>query len=327
MDFVDASSPAPTLLSAEPAPPLARLPSPPRLPAASRAALALLFRLTRSTPGLLPLLRPLAVGLTLVGCGSVRRSTRANARRLLGPAATARQRRRYARGVVGSFFDFVVETGWVQHRSVQQLRAGVDHAESRATYLQSRGTATGAIVLTAHVGSFETGLALLTEVEHRVHVVFKRDAMDGFEQIRSRLRHKFGVREAPIDDGWPTWISLRDALEADEVVVMQGDRVWPGQKSATVPLCDGHVRLPLGPFKLAQITGSCIIPIFTLRTPGGGWQVVIESPLHVDPADDLLHGSPPALLKWASVLQGMIRQHPQQWLVLHRAFVEDAVDS
>jgi lauroyl/myristoyl acyltransferase len=105
----------------------------------------------------------------------------------------------------------------------------------RPYYQEARRNQRGAVIVTAHLGCFELGMAALVEHEKRVHVVFRRDPSPRFDRLRSRLREMLGVREAPVDDGWATWSRLRDALSSDEVVLIQGDRVMPGQKGQPRP--------------------------------------------------------------------------------------------
>jgi lauroyl/myristoyl acyltransferase len=113
-------------------------------------------------------------------------------------------------------------------------------------------------------------------------------------------------------------MSLRDALRANQVVVLQGDRAMPGQKYESVPVFGGHLRLPVGPFKLALASGSPVIPIFTVMTSAGRCRIFIEPAIEVS-GDDLFA----ALASFAQTLGRFISKYPDQWLVLHPAFEED----
>jgi KDO2-lipid IV(A) lauroyltransferase len=155
------------------------------------------------------------------------------------------------------------------------------------------------------------------EQEKRIHVVFKRDT-GRFERIRQGLRQRLGVVEQAVDDGWGVWVKLRDALQADEVVAIQGDRVMPGQKGSRVPFLGGHMLLPTGPVKLALASGAPMAPVFSVRTPEGKIRLFIEEPIHVG------HDVDEAMAKLADVIGRYVAQYPEQWLVLHPAFEEDA---
>jgi KDO2-lipid IV(A) lauroyltransferase len=175
----------------------------------------------------------------------------------------------------------------------------------------------GAIIATAHLGSFEAGAAAIVDRERAVHVVFKRDETR-FEKVRTTLRRKLGVAEAPVDEGWPLWLRLREALQRDEVVMVQADRVMPGQKGFSVPFLHGRLLLPTGPVKLAIASGAPIVPVFAVRTAEHRIRI------HVEPAIIVGDDQHASLLKLAGVLERYVRAYPEQWLLFHNAFCEDA---
>jgi KDO2-lipid IV(A) lauroyltransferase len=277
-------------------------------------------------PWILRAIKPVAVWLAIRCSASIRQGTSTNARRLFAAGATRKQRASFTSEVVANFYDFVVDVGRSQAMTPLQLRSRVETIEGREAYLALRRAGGGAIIVTAHFGSFEVGLAALADVEPHVHVVFKRDRMGGFERIRQSLRRNLGVIEAPIDDGWETWMGLRDALASNHVVVMQGDRAMPGQKAQSVPMLGGNVLLPLGPLQLAQISGSPIIPVFTLRHPDGKFSLIVEAHIRIDTAARLIDGVHPALLQLGAIIAKHVSAHPEQWLILTPAFVEDRAD-
>lgn len=281
-----------------------------------------LFFLARRCPRLLRNARPLVAHGAYWMSAHVRRVTALNARRLLDrPGRLARYR--YACGVVGSFFDFVVDVAEVRDWSPERLRARIADAHGVDAYRASRADHHGAILVTAHLGSFEVGLAALRGVEPAVHVVFKRDAFGAFERLRSTMRATLGVRELAVDDGWATLMAMRAALEADEVIVMQGDRAVGGQRSQTVAVRGGHLTLPAGPATLQRLTGSPIVPVFTVRRADGRFDVHLLPPIRYDADAALVDGVEPALVAIGSAIDCFIARYPEQWLVLEPAFVED----
>ncbi len=284
-----------------------------------------LFSFSRRVPWLAMMLKRLAGRMAIRYSPKALEAATANARRLISPTLSEPDCRAYGRAVVRRFIDFVIDIGRSQNQTPEQLRARVDAVIGFDAYHAARKSGGGAIVLTAHMGSFELGLAGLTAIEKNVHVVFKRDAEDSFETLRRALRQKLGVFETPIDEGWTVWLKLRDALRADHVVVLQGDRAMPGQKSQPVPIAGGHVALPLGPLMLAIASGSPIVPVFTLATAPGRCKVFVEPAIHVNPDAEPINGIHPAMLAIAKSIEKYIVANPDQWLILDRAFVEDQV--
>ncbi len=172
-------------------------------------------------------------------------------------------------------------------------------------------------------------MAALTDREKRVHVVFQQDVFDAFDGIRDRLHRKLGVIDARIEGGLNVWMALRDALQNDEAVLIQADRVMPGRRGVAVPFLGGHVELPVGPVKLAALSGAPIIPVFAVRRPDRRIKLIIEPAIDVGPSERVIgHGEPqPSLLKLAAVLERLVTQYPDQWLMLHEVWIEDTVAS
>ena len=277
------------------------------------------FGCTLRAPWCLGLIRPVAVHGTWWAAGSVRRGVRANLRRVLGPRAGAAELNRTGRAVVASFYDFVCEVGANRRRPLGGLLDRIEAIQGGDAFLKTRQSRRGAVLVTAHFGNFEVGLAAMREKEDRVHVVFQRDAMTGFETIRHELHRQLGILETPIDDGLASWMALRDALQSDAVVMLQGDRVMPGQRGLDVPFFDGHLPLPVGPAKLAMMTGAPLIPVFAVRVPGGRVRIVLGAAIEVPDAAAV----EPALQQIARAIQAVVAQHPEQWHVLQPAFAED----
>lgn len=312
--------------SAEPLP----LAATPRLsaPVSARAhetstpvRLAPLFRLAAAAPALARSLGPLATWLVPLLSPAVRRGTTANATAIFGRRLAAPEQRRFTRDVAGSFVSFILEVCRSSRETPDALLARIDAVVGEQAYRQARRDGRGAVLVTAHLGSFELGLAALRRVEPRVHVVYKRDAAHAFEAMRAGLRRRLGVIEAPIDAGLPTWLGLREALLRGEAVVMQADRAMPGQHSEVVPFLHGRLRVPTGPVRLARLTRSLIVPVFTIRKPSGRFEIRILPPIEpgVEPGRP---GPDPAVAAVAQAIESIVSLHPTQWLMLGAAFEE-----
>lgn len=273
----------------------------------------------KHAPVVVQVLRPVILFFAFHCSRTMLDGTVANAARLLGSGSSATERRRLSRTVIASFFDFVVEIG--RGRPVEELRCRIDSVEGLGHYTQARGARCGAIMLTAHLGSFETGTAALVEWEARVHVVFVRDMLPLFEQARAAQRARLRVIEEPVEGDWMMWVRLRDVLRADGVVLLQGDRVMPGQRGVKAEFLGGHVMLPAGPAKLALASGAPIVPVFSVVMPGGRVRIMMEEAVWVKEGD-----SPEDVTRrLGRVIERYVRRYPEQWLRVDRAWCEDAI--
>ena len=238
---------------------------------------------------------------------------------MLGPSSSAAEQERLAREVIGHFYDFVCDVGRSIGQSRQQLLGSIASIEGDPGYREARRAGRGAIIVTAHMGSFEVGMAALLEREKRVHVLFRRDAIGLFEKTRSALRQGLGVVEHCVDDGLSVWMKMREALIADEVVLIQGDRVMPGQKGVRQRFFNGHMLTPSGPVKLALATGAPLIPIFSTRQADGRIRLFVEDPIYVSDTQ----AADAAQAQLTATLERYVRKYPEQWLMIHRAWCED----
>ncbi len=282
---------------------------------------------TAHCPIVVLLTRPFFLWFAIRFSSALRDGPTANARRILGQGASEASVRKLRNRIISSAYTCIYELGRAARSTKDQLRKWVERVDGSENYFEARKSKNGAILLTAHIGPFEVGASALMDHEPKVHVVFRRDERASFDRLRSKLRRNIGLMETAIDDGWSIWGRVRDVLMADEVVLIQGDRVMPGQRGIAVRFFDGHILLPTGPVKLAMVTGSPIIPIFSIRTRIGRCRLVINEPIYVTREDGALGADHPAMLQIAAAIERQVRDHPEQWAMYERAWCEDQEDA
>lgn len=246
-----------------------------------------------------------------------------NARWLLGEASSRRQRVKLAKSVINHFYLFIYDIARCARLSQASRDRLIERVDGLEYYDQARAEGCGAILVTAHLGSFELGVTALKRREKHIHVVFHQDTKDRFERLRARQRRALGVIEAPVERGLQTWLALREALHADHVVLIQGDRVMPGQDGVKMPFCGGHMMFPTGIVKLAVASGSPIIPVFVIRQPNGKVRICLERSIQVQTPCGRIDAEHPAMIQLAGVIERYVKTYPEQWLVLQPAWCED----
>lgn len=286
--------------------------------------LGVLFFFAERTPRLL---QSLANGLGRLAwqlSPGTRLAVRANLQRLCGDQASDPDR--VGRRLLANFIRFVADLGASQNLSPGTLQARATQIEGAEHYDQALAMGRGLIVVTAHLGSFEVGLAVTAAKSPATHVVFATDPFPRFDRMRRRLREKLGVHEARSEEGWAMWAQLRDALSRGEVVVMQGDRVMPGQKGQPARLCGEQTELPTGPVRLAQLTGAPMLPVFAVRINQNEIKLIIDKPILVGSDGSPQVQQQQALQQLADVISRRIAAYPDQWLMLHRVWSGEASD-
>jgi len=86
-----------------------------------------------------------------------------------------------------------------------------------------------------------------------------------------------------------------------------------------------QVRLPNGPFVLAQVAEVPIYPLFIARSGYRSYQIIVREPIAVlrsgrDREEDIAQ----AVEKWSRVLEQLIAERWDQWFAFAPAFPSDA---
>lgn len=139
-----------------------------------------------------------------------------------------------------------------------------------------RSSSRGAIVLGAHLGSFEALRALSTKGGLRLNVVgwfhgTQRLNQALFENGDAAIGALIDAAEGPLAVG----LRVREAVERGEVVAMLADRAGFG-RSVPAQFLGGTVQLPSGPYALAATLRCPVYLAFALYTPPNRYRLYCE---------------------------------------------------
>jgi predicted LPLAT superfamily acyltransferase len=187
--------------------------------------------------------------------------------------------------------------------------------------------ASGAIVITAHMGSYDLAAPVfarrfprkLNAVRAPEREVRLQDYVEG--QRRALESDAFSIRyNRP---GNMLGIELAQALAAGEIVAIQGDRLLSGVAALDARLNGYRYPVPKGPFALAAATGCPLYPVFVLRVGWRHYRIMVGKRIDAgrrprDTARDA--GVHRAVNAWTNALHGVLREHWSQWFVFESAF-------
>jgi len=266
------------------------------------------YRVAHAVAGLLP--RPvrlraaaLAARVLTPWFGAERAVVRANVARIAADS-TPRAQAALVRAVFRNFaicFADLLSTN--REREVATLLARVEGEEQLGA---SSGRRRGLIVLTAHLGNWELAGRLLAQRAGRpTHVVV---AAEADPQVERMLRGAASPVHFVVRDEPTAGLPLVAALRRDEVVALQGDRGLGNRGDVSVPFFGAPASFPLGPFVLARASGASVVPAFCIMQPDHRYAIELGRSMHVG-----VDGERAALAHWVSVLESMVRRHPDQW--------------
>ena len=183
---------------------------------------------------------------------------------------------------------------------------GREHLEA----LQSGG---GAILLTAHMGSYDLGAHLFAEVSGRRIVMVRAPEVDPqtrqFEEERlpGEIEIQFNT------DGGALALDLLHAVREGAIVAIQGDRMAGAISGLPATLFGKAVQVPAGPFALAMTARVPIYPIFVVRRGWRRYRLRAATPIEIVRSRDRDADFAAAARVWTATLEQVIRDAWQQW--------------
>src|SRR6476646_16010 len=152
-----------------------------------------------------------------------------------------------------------------------------------AEWLEELGTAPGAIVLTAHMGSYDLGAAVFAEKFHReIRVVRAPEPHRETAEHLSAALEKTAEGAVKVDyntAGALLSFDLLKALRDGEIVSIQGDRIEGDVGQVTAQLFGAEAKIPNGPFVLALVAQTTIYPLFIARAGCRRYRIIVREPI------------------------------------------------
>lgn len=185
----------------------------------------------------------------------------------------------------------------------------------------------GAIILTAHMGSYDLGAQMFGEMNVRKLVTVRAPEIDPQTREFERSLHGRAVGEAVNvsfnSAAADTAFDLLQSLRSGDIVAIQGDRVTPGVSAFPATLFGKNVNLPAGPFALAMAARVPIFPLFIIRRGRRRYRLVSCPPIVVERRSrtrdqDLKSG----IDAWATELERIIAGAWAQWFTFIPLFEE-----
>lgn len=173
----------------------------------------------------------------------------------------------------------------------------------------------GVIILTAHLGNWELGGALLRRMGFPVSVVALRHADAGTDRLFNRQRVRCGIHVIPV--GSDAAQQSLQSLRAGHLLGLIGDREF-SHHGMVLTLFGRAVTLPRGPAALSLKSHAPVIPTFLIREGTWKFRLSFEPPIP-PPAHGAAHAIAALTTAYAAVFERYLRRFPTQWLMFQPA--------
>ena len=249
--------------------------------------------------------------------GRERAAVTRNLRRIAGRGGVRLQGKVYR--VFYSFCDLIVAYSCVPGATDAQLLAMLaDPERGAATIDKCLAEGRGLIVWTAHLGNPEFASRLLELHGRPVNVARVVEDKPAERMLRD-LMVSGRLRIVDLRAGASASIELLQALRRNEIVAMQGDRVYQPRHRATVPFFGADAEFPSGPLLLARAAGAPVLPGVVVRQGWLRYRVLIGEPIYPasglrQPASDLRQEDLPELRQAVRFLETQVANYYDQWL-------------
>jgi predicted LPLAT superfamily acyltransferase len=166
----------------------------------------------------------------------------------------------------------------------------------------------GGILLSAHLGNWETAGNLLKErVSTTINVLMLQTEHEQIKQYldKSTGGSKFNI--IPIKDDLSHIIAINNALSNNEMIAIHADRYVEGMRYIELPFFGKIARFPYGPFLLASKFSVPITFVFALKANTFHYQLTATNPIQQKL-------TPEEIAKlYIEELENKVKQHPEQW--------------
>jgi predicted LPLAT superfamily acyltransferase len=123
----------------------------------------------------------------------------------------------------------------------------------------------GAILLGAHLGSFEAMRAMAKHEDIKINVLVHFKNARKISAMLKAIAPDFQARIIEIDPAAPHFVlTVQERIEAGELVAVLGDRIGLGERTAVANFLGSPARFPVGPYTLAAVLKCPIYLTFGL---------------------------------------------------------------
>ncbi|MDF1614727.1 lysophospholipid acyltransferase family protein [Desulfurivibrio dismutans] len=213
--------------------------------------------------------------------------------------------------IVHSFGRVLVDRAWLGTGRGRTLE-GETIGYERLLKLVSKGQ--GAVLLTAHVGNWQTALAHLEQLPVPVHALMHYDreaaAKHYFDLGQGRRPFHIISTDGPLGG----MVEATAALQRGEVVTIMGDRLVKGS-SVSVDFLGDPVRLPDAAYVLAGCVGAPVVAMFAAKTGRRSYLLRIRDIWYPgwQEREQRAEACRQSAARFARNLQEHVDEYPYQW--------------
>ena len=180
--------------------------------------------------------------------------------------------------------------------------------ENEQYLLDMREGGRGGILLSAHLGNWETaGNLLRGRVTSRINIVMLDAEVESIKQYMDLSTGGSRFNVIPIKDDLSHIILIRNALLANEFVAIHADRYLEGARFMELDFLGKKARFPHGPFVIASKFDAPVTFVFAAKNGKYGYHLSATKPIETKmKAEEVAN-------LYVAELEKKVRAYPEQW--------------
>jgi len=223
----------------------------------------------------------------------------------------------YARKVFINFAKYLIDFFRLDNIGVEYIKEfvtieGIEHVDEALKKKK------GAILLSSHIGNWELGAAVLSQIGYPVYVIALDHAEKKVNDFFIKQRNSKGVGVIPIGTALRQCFKV---LKENKTLGILGDRDF-SEKGERVKFFGRETLMPKGPAIFSLRTGAPIVPTFMLREKKGRFRFVFEKPINYELTSSEEVDKKNIIESYLSVIERYIKKYPDQWYVFRNVWNE-----
>lgn len=179
---------------------------------------------------------------------------------------------------------------------------------------EALGSGRGVIIVTAHTGNWELGAQFLhCHTGRPFKLVIKRLGNGLLDRFLHHARTRHGVEIIDKKGAWPKMVA---AVRAGDMLAITIDQ--SKTRGIDVSFLGRPASVGPAPALLALRTKSVVLPVFSLREPGGALALRILPPIELRRTGNLSSDLEHNTQLMTDAVEAIIREHPEQWIWFQR---------
>lgn len=180
----------------------------------------------------------------------------------------------------------------------------------------------GGIFLTAHLGNWELGAAVMSLMGYPQTVIALPHKEESVNNLFNEQRKAQGIDVVPINVG------LRKCLEVlsqNKLIAILGERGFT-DSGVVLDFFGKKTLIPKGAAVFSLKTGAAIVPCFLLRKKDNTFDLIIEDPIYpLESKKSITEEDKVISLakKYLAVIEKMIKKYPEQWIMFRRFWMDE----